>query len=1275
MPRKFSPTITLLILLCLSLSVRSQVAVTASMGTPNGSYPTLKATFDAINAGTHNGDISIMVGGNITETSPAVLNASGSGSSFYSSVIIRPVATATITGNISNGPLIRLNGSNNVTINGSISATTTRDLTIQNTSTTSSNVLVVGSSGTTPINNVTVKNTILINGANTTTAMIIGDAAVPGNPGYFSNITIQNNNIRKAYIGIYAYAVVSALLNNLDLLENDINSTGADAIRLVGIYGQGVNGMNIRDNNIGNFEGSSAEFDRAIWLATATKNATISGNTISGLQYTGTSSYAPIGINLSSGITNANIVTENNTITDLSSSGTGNTMGMFLYSAMSRLTVRNNRVSNIRNTNTAGYGAAGIMLAPTINTADTRVHNNFVWAVSAYGFNGSDASDNANGIVVDGGGGISIDFNTVSMNANATLTGAHRSSAMLVTTNVTAPGAVSIRNNIFANLQTTGNANAAPAMNIAAATSVLGTVDYNVYYSTKGNLLCRGTTNSTTLADLQTALGGNANSLNIQPVFVGANDLHLDPDNNDLLDGQAIPIAGIAADLDGDIRSTTTPDPGADEFLVCPLVTVTDQPDPVTTCQNTNTSFSVTATGATTYQWQVDDNTGGGFVNITNNAVYSNATTATLNITNVPASYTGYNYRCVAGSGIAGCTPANSNAAVLTLRLNPSVTLHPAPLSLPHGDAGSFTITATGATPVTYQWQVSTAGPGGPYNDLTNDGTYDDVTTATLKILSADIAMNGYQYRCVAGNTCASAIYSNPAELTVTQLSQSLTFAAQTDGGTRTRTYGDPDLNGIAYSSAPLMVTYTSSDPAVAVVDPAGQVTITGAGTATITASQAGDAVYLPAADISFTIVVNKLAITVYANAQSKTYGDYDPSFSYTVSPSLIGTDVFTGSPDRAAGEGVGSYAIEQSTLTAGNNYDMTFYGNNMDITPRELYVTADDQIRDYGAPNPTFTLTYSNFGFTDDATVITTPITASSIANNTSIPGDYPITLNGGGATNYTFIFTDGKLTIRPVQLQVNQQPNAATICADERASFSTAVTVTPGVAPVDYQWQYSVDGINGWQDLSQGSSSTYNTRAGSSTGFVRCKFSVPGADHYSDPAPLNINALPVIRANKSNDIDCAASSARLLATGGVSYQWAPATGLDNPSIANPVTTPDRSTTYLVTGTDANGCKNTARILVTVIPSEYNVPNAFTPNNDGKNDCWGVRHWQKVTEFSVTIMNRNGQPVYQSKDVSKCWDGYFRGEQQPTGSYVYYIRCISPCGVIERKGTFVLIR
>lgn len=1177
MLRQFSPIIALLVLLCLSISARSQVEVTASAGTNMGFYSTLKEAFDNINAGTHNGDISILISSDVTETGEAVLNASGNGGSNYTSVLIRPQYALTVTGNFS-GPVITLNGSNNVTIDGSASGTDSRDLSIENTSVFSSNVLVVGSAGTTtPIDNVTLKNTILINGSNTSTAMILGGATLPGSPGYFSNITIENNSFRKAYIGFYAYAVVSALTNNLNVTGNDFNSTGADAIRLVGIYVQGVNGMDIRNNNIGNFDVNNNEFDRAIWLATGTKNTTVSGNNISGLHYTGTNTYAPVGVNISTAIPNSSIVVSDNIITDISTAGSVVTTGVYVFGSMAGVDISSNRISNISNLNTGGYGAAGVLLEPTNAASDIKVYNNFIRGIASYGKDGSGANDNANGIVANEGGGISIDFNTVVMDVNPSFAGAHRNAPVLITANVTAPGSINLRSNIFVNLQTTGSANSAPAFNIAANTNILATVNHNNYYSAKGNLACVGVVNSSTLAGLQAALGGNANSLTVLPVFMGTDDLRLNPGSNNALDGKAAPVAGISVDIEGETRDFATPDPGADEFINCPVVVFAADP---------------------------------------------------------------------------------------------------APLSVPHGDAGSFSVTATSGTPVTYQWQVSPAGTGTPvFTDLINDGTYDDVNTPTLKILTADVSMDGNLYRCVANNSCTFNMNSNPALLTVTKLSQSLTFDEQTDGGTLTLTYGDPDLNGVAFSTASLMTTYTTGDPAVAIVDAAGQVTITGAGTTSITASQPGDAIYQPAADISFTIVVNRLDIVVSANRHSKTYGDYDPSFSYNVSPALIGSDVFTGSSERTPGEHVGTYAIEQSTLTAGNNYNMTFYGNSMEILPRELTVTADDKVRDYGAPNPAFTLTYSNFGFTDDETVLTTIPTVSSIAGNNSIPGDYPIDLSGGVASNYTFIYIPGKLTIRPVQLQVDLQPAAATICADERASFSTAVTVTPGVAPVDYQWQYSVDGINGWQDLSQGSSATYNTRANSNTGFVRCKFGVPGADFYSDPAPLNINQLPVIRANKSNDVDCADPSARLLATGGVSYQWTPAAGLDNPSIANPLATPAQTTTYVVSGTDVNGCKNTARILITVSPNEYNVPNAFTPNNDGKNDCWGVRSWKKVTQFSVIVMNRNGVPVYQSNDVSRCWDGTFKGELQPSGSFVYYIRCITPCGAVERKGSFVLIR
>jgi hypothetical protein len=76
-------------------------------------------------------------------------------------------------------------------------------------------------------------------------------------------------------------------------------------------------------------------------------------------------------------------------------------------------------------------------------------------------------------------------------------------------------------------------------------------------------------------------------------------------------------------------------------------------------------------------------------------------------------------------------------------------------------------------------------------------------------------------------------------------------------------------------------------------------------------------------------------AITVTADALSKTFGDVDPTLTYTVtSGSLAAGDAFSGTLIRAAGESSGTYPISQGTLTAGSNYNLTFVGANFTILP-----------------------------------------------------------------------------------------------------------------------------------------------------------------------------------------------------------------------------------------------------------------------------------------------------------------------------------------------------
>jgi gliding motility-associated-like protein len=87
-------------------------------------------------------------------------------------------------------------------------------------------------------------------------------------------------------------------------------------------------------------------------------------------------------------------------------------------------------------------------------------------------------------------------------------------------------------------------------------------------------------------------------------------------------------------------------------------------------------------------------------------------------------------------------------------------------------------------------------------------------------------------------------------------------------------------------------------------------------------------------------------------------------------------------------------------------------------------------------------------------------------------------------------------------------------------------------------------------------------------------------------------------------------------------------------------------------------------------------LPNAFTPNGDGKNDVFRVIQIFPVSRFSMVIFNRWGQEVFATSNISKGWDGSFRGAPQPDGAYVWIVDLTDSHGVRQtQKGTVVLIR
>lgn len=148
-----------------------------------------------------------------------------------------------------------------------------------------------------------------------------------------------------------------------------------------------------------------------------------------------------------------------------------------------------------------------------------------------------------------------------------------------------------------------------------------------------------------------------------------------------------------------------------------------------------------------------------------------------------------------------------------------------------------------------------------------------------------------------------------------------------------------------------------------------------------------------------------------------------------------------------------------------------------------------------------------------------------------------------------------------------------------------------------------------------------------------------------------------------------------------GVTYNWSPATGLNNPFIQNPVATASNiigsETLYKVVSTTADGCKGEGFVTIRISkgPDIY-MPTAFTPNGDGLNEYFtpipvGIKSYNYFK-----IFNRWGQLIFSTTRQNEGWDGLIMGKEQPTGVYVWMIEGVALDNrKIAKKGSVTLIR
>ncbi len=115
----------------------------------------------------------------------------------------------------------------------------------------------------------------------------------------------------------------------------------------------------------------------------------------------------------------------------------------------------------------------------------------------------------------------------------------------------------------------------------------------------------------------------------------------------------------------------------------------------------------------------------------------------------------------------------------------------------------------------------------------------------------------------------------------------------------------------------------------------------------------------------------------------------------------------------------------------------------------------------------------------------------------------------------------------------------------------------------------------------------------------------------------------------------------------------------------------------YKVTLKTAEGCMSTDSVMMLYSFVPLDMPNAFTPNGDGKNDFFlPVTYPDKISSFSMYIFNRWGQKICSTSDLGRGWDGTFEGKPAPLGVYTYIITYSNQSGETRKKtGVVTLVR
>lgn len=369
---------------------------------------------------------------------------------------------------------------------------------------------------------------------------------------------------------------------------------------------------------------------------------------------------------------------------------------------------------------------------------------------------------------------------------------------------------------------------------------------------------------------------------------------------------------------------------------------------------------------------------------------------------------------------------------------------------------------------------------------------------------------------------------------------------------------------------------------------------------------------------------------------------------------------------------------INNASCSAGGNVTLNVTGSSSpyniswNTIPVQTSITATNltpgnytaTISDAGSCISTFQVT---IGLTNDLTMTVHADTAicsgtSFNANTISNASNYnwspvvgvsnitianPVLSPTAGFTTYTVTGTTGTCTIsRSFTVTVNPLP-ILNVHADTTICLGASFNSNGSGNATSYNW-LPVTGVSDVSVVNPILSPTILTNYTVTAITGNC----------STTKSFKVDVVPGVTVSAGNDRTIIEGQTIQLTGSGSqgNYLWTPSTGLSATNILNPKANPLVTTTYTLRITSQQSCTGTADVIITVVPYCIKAMNAITPNGDGINDRWLVTNGNCISNASVHVYNRYGNPVYENRDYKNDWQGTYKGKPLPDGTYYFVI-------------------